>query len=835
LANSNQNSSDNTVKLLIGAVVVGLIAALLSVAYLKAREKQLRDELTPKVEYRSVLVASQDILKGTKLDASVLSIRDVPASFVNVNALSPNDFDRIEGKVIIQNLGKGNMVLNSFVDEKFPEDFSDTIPLKRRAMTIQVDEVNTISGFIRPGNKIDLLVNLPAGSVGEAKKEGEMDSIFPVLENIEVLATGQDSAYEYEEKVRLLRGGVNANPDRNFTTLTINVTPKEAALVATAQDKGDLLALLRNRNDTSGSGFTEFSPKDLKEHAEKLAENANIREAAAAAAGFILGEDGVLRTKDGVALANQDLVVMADGTIMTKDGVVLSGRGLTVNEKGELVDANGNVIDPSELTVAADGSIITKDGIVLDGGKGLGLGGGKVKLAGKGSAMVNGQLLEGVTRRADGKLVLADGTAVDPADIIVGKDGVVRTKDGKVLAGVTTKAVMVGGQLLEGVTRRADGKLVLADGTVVDPKDIVVGKDGVVRTKDGKVLEGVKSKGVVVNGKVLQGVTKRADGKLVLADGTVVDPDNIVIGKDGVVRTKDGKILSGVSAKSLENGASTDVVVNGQLLEGVTRRADGKLVLADGTVVDPKDIVVGKDGVVRTKDGKILEGVKSKGVVINGQVLQGVTKRADGKLVLADGTVVDPDDIVVGKDGVVRTKDGKVLAGVSAKPLASKPKLELVTEDGVVIAGLNINKDGKVVLADGTLVDPEDLVVSSDGQVYTKDGRAVEATVGVGIGGLKTDANGNVVASNGAVIQGAKLNKDGMLMLPDGTIVDPDDVVIGADGIVRTKDGKVLDGLTADISAIPGLDAKTYNVDYIVGGVSKDGVAEVNEVPVVEE
>jgi pilus assembly protein CpaB len=100
---------------------------------------------------------------------------------------------------------------------------------------------------------------------------------------------------------------------------------------------------------------------------------------------------------------------------------------------------------------------------------------------------------------------------------------------------------------------------------------------------------------------------------------------------------------------------------------------------------------------------------------------------------------------------------------------------------------------------------------------------------------LKTDANGNVVASNGAVIQGAELNKDGMLVLPDGTIVDPDDVVIGADGIVRTKDGKVLDGLTADTSAVPGLDAKTYNVDYIVGGVSKDGIAEVNEVPVVEK
>lgn len=832
MANSNQN--DNTVKLLIGAVVVGLIAALLSVLYLKARESQLRDELTPKVEYRSVLVASQDILKGTKLDASVLSIRDVPVGFVNINALTPGDFDRIEGKVIVQNLGKGNIVLNSFVDEKFPEDFSDTIPLKRRAMTIQVDEVNTISGFIRPGNKIDLLVNLPAGSTGETKEEGDMDSIFPVLENIEVLATGQDSAYEYEEKVRLLRGGVNANPDRNFTTLTINVTPKEAALVATAQDKGDLLALLRNRNDSSGSGFTDFSPKDLKEHAEQLAENANIREAAAAATGFVLGDDGVLRNKDGVALANQDLVVMADGTIMTKDGVVLSGRGLTVNQQGELVDANGNVIDPNELTVAADGSIITKEGIVLDGGKGLGLGGGKVKLAGKGSAMVNGQLLEGVTRRADGKLVLADGTVVNATDIIVGKDGIARTKDGKVLAGVKTKGVMVEGQLLEGVTRRADGKLVLADGSAVDPKNIVVGKDGVVRTKNGKVLAGVKSKGVVINGQILKGVTKRADGKLVLADGTVVDPDNVVIGKDGVVRTKNGKILAGVSAKSLES-VTDGVVVGGQLLEGVTRRADGKLVLSDGSVVDPKDVVVGKDGVVRTKDGKVLNGVKSKGVVIDGQVLQGVTKRSDGKLVLADGTVVDPKDIIVGKDGVVRTKGGKVLAGVSAKPLESQPKLELVTDDGVVIAGLNINDDGKVVLADGTLVDPEDLVVSSDGKVYTKDGREVNATVGVGVEGLKIDANGNVVASNGAVIQGATLNKEGMLVLPDGSIVDPGDVVVGADGVVRTKDGKILKGLAVDTSAVPGLDAKTYNVDYIVGGVSKDGVAEVNEVPVVEE
>lgn len=713
--NQDANSGDNSVKLLIGAVVIGIIAAALSVFYLKAREAQLRAELTPKVEEREIIVASQDILKGTKLDASVLAIRSVPAEYVSALALTPNDFGAIEGKVIIQNLGKGNAVLRTFVDESFPLDFSDTIPLKRRAMTIQVDEVNTISGFIRPGNRIDLFVNLPAGSTGDA--DDKLDRIFPVLENIEVLATGQDSAYEYEEKVRMLRGGIDGQIDRNFTTLTINVSPKEAALVATAQDKGDLMALLRNRDDTSGSRFTEFTPKDLERHAQQLAEDASIREAAAAAAGFVVGDDGVLRTKDGVALANQDLVVTKDGTIMTKDGIVLSGRGLTVNDKGELVDVNGNVIDPAELTVAADGSIITKDGVVLDGGKGLGVGAGGVKLSGTGSAVVNGQVLEGVTRRADGKLVLADGTVVDARDIVVGKDGVVRTKDGKVLQGVSTQGVMVGGQLLEGVTKRADGKLVLADGTVVDPNDIVVGKDGVVRTKDGQVLAGVSSKGVVVDGKVLKGVTKRADGKLVLADGTVVDPN----------------------------------------------------------------------------------------------------------------------DVVIGADGVVRTKDGKVLAGVSAEPLEKQANPTLVTDDGIVVAGLNINKDGKVVLDDGTVVDPSELVVSSDGKVYTKDGREVNATVGVAVEGLKTDKDGNVIAANGAVIKGAKLNKDGKLVLADGTVVDPDDIVIQPDGSITTKDGNVIEGLSADTTAVAGLDVRVYEVDYIVGGVSDKGVAEVNKVPVVED
>lgn len=649
----NIDKENTPIKLLFIAIGVGVVAAILSILYLNAKEAELRKKLTPKQEMRDVIVATQSLLKGTKLDAGVLAVRSVPVKYLHAEALQPGDFGVIEGKVLIQNVNKGNVILASYIDLGFPKDFSDTIPHKRRAMTIQVDEVNSINGFIRPGNRIDLFVNLPSGSTGS--ETDTTDSVMPVLENVEVLATGESSARDYEEKVRLLRAGFDARISRNYTALTINVTPWQAAILATAQDKGDLLALLRNRDDDSGARFDRVLPSDLLQNASQLAQDANIREAAAAAQGFIVGEDGVIRTKDGVALKNQNLIVTEDGTIMTKDGVVLSGRGLTVNEKGELVDANGNVVDPDTLKVAADGSLITEDGTVLDGPKGMALAKGELK---------------------------------------------------------------------------------------------------------------VKSKGAIVNGRMIEGATMREDGKLVLKDGTVVDPDDIVFNEDGTVALKDGTVLAGVTAAP----------------------------------------------------------------VVNGRVIEGATMREDGKLVLKDGTVVDPDDLVFNADGTVALKDGTVLEGVTA----SSPTLE--TEDGTVITGLNINEDGMVVLEDGTVVDPKDLVVTSDGRVFTKDGKEVGGNVGVALGDVKVNPDGTIVAANGAVISGATLNEDGMLVLEDGTIVDPNDVVIQPDGTLVTKSGEPINGLTADTTAVAALAGGIrYNVDYIVGGVSKDGVATVNKVPVEDE
>lgn len=659
------------IKLLLVALGIGIIAALLAVWYLNAKEAQLRRELTPQVEMRSAIVATKELLKGTVLDSTMLAVRSIPASYLNREALLPGDFAVIDGKVLIANVDAGNVILESYVATGFPLDFSDTIQLKRRAMTIQVDELNSINGFIRAGNRIDLFANLPSGSI--AGDDNKTDAIIPILENVEVLATGKTAAYEYEEQVRILRGGSDSNIDNNFTTLTLNVTPREAAILVTAQEKGSMLALLRNRKDHSGSGFDKVIPTDLLLHAAKMAADALIREAAAAIVGLVVGEDGIIRTKDGVELKNQSLIVRADGTIMTKDGIILSGRGLTINENGELVDAEGNVVDPDTLTVAPDGSIITADGSVLGGEKAIALSLQDVK----------------VVRNADGS-------------------GVLQSADGTVITGLNINE---------------NGKVVLADGTEVDPSDLVVGSDGQLYTKDG----------VLVGGQV--GV---AVGELTAnADGTIT-------------------------------------AANGAIIRGASLNKDGMLVLADGRIVDPDDVVILADGTVVTKSGEVLAGLSADTSAVAG--LAAVSDAADnvaaGQLTLnADGTIT--------------------------------------TSSGAIIKGATLNEDGMLVLPDGRVVDPADVVIRADGTVVIKPG---------------------------AVIKGATLNEDGMLVLPDGRVIDPKDVIIRPDGTVITKSEEILVGLSADVSGVQSLaSALSYDVDYIIGGVSENGIAEVNKVIVEQE
>jgi pilus assembly protein CpaB len=517
MANSNKSS----IKLIVIALVLGIVGALLAMFYLNAKEAQLREQLRPKSQPISVVVAARDLVKGDVLNTNTLSVRSIPSSFVSNLAVLPADFESVEGKVLQVNLAAGKPLLNSFMGTDFPLDFSDTIIEKRRAMTIQIDELNSFTGLLRPGNKIDLFVLAEASTIN-----ADVDSkvIIPVLESVDVISTGKDTANDYEEKIRLLRGGVGAQPQQNFTTITIDVTPKQAAVLSLAQESGDIIALLRNRVDLSGSGFTIMDKSSILVNAlELVAEAEQPAQANQLNGNIVMGEDGVFRTRDGKVLANQNLVIGADGSIRTKSGIDLASRGLSINENGEIVTADGRVIDPDDLIVLADGTLMTKYGVILGGPSVQTLAGGLTVLEDGTILAADGTVITGATLDENGNLVLADGTVVNPSDVVINSDGTMSTRDGQLLAGVSAATPPEGSP-----TMLANGTVRLADGTIIS------------------------------------GATIDSGGNIVLADGTIVNPDDVVVNADGSISNKDGTLLAGLSVERTGGFTGTvDFIVGG--------------------------------------------------------------------------------------------------------------------------------------------------------------------------------------------------------------------------------------------------------------------------------
>ncbi len=560
-------SGKKTASLLVIAIALGAAGAGLSMLYLKAREADLIEALKPKSQPIAVVVASRDLVKGDKLSTSTLSVRNIPSDYVDPNAVKPDQFENIDGLIITQNLASGKPLLNSFIDREFPLDFSDTIPVKRRAMTIQVDETNTIAGLLRPGNRIDLFVNMPAPDSAE---EGSGNQIMPVVENVEVLATGRDAARDYEEKVRLLRGGMNALPDQNYTSLTLNVTPKEAALIELAQDKGDILALLRNRKDESASGFVNVSTATIQDNAKDLARKAAERSK--------LKSLGKLTTN-------------ANGDVVDENGNIITG--VKLNEDGTVTLPDGTRVDPSEIVIGPDGQIQLKNGKKIEGVaavKSL----GKLTTNANGDVVdENGNIITGVKLNEDGTVTLPDGTRVDLSEIVIGPDGQIQLKNGKKIEGVaavkslgrlTTNAngdvVDENGNIITGVKLNEDGTVTLPDGTRVDPSEIVVGPDGQIMLKDGTKIQGVSAvkplgklttnaNGDVVdaNGNVLTGLKLNDDGTVTLPDGRKVAASDIIMNADGSISLKNGEKIEGVQIISAAEAAAynyeVDYIVGG--------------------------------------------------------------------------------------------------------------------------------------------------------------------------------------------------------------------------------------------------------------------------------
>ncbi|MDO4904523.1 MAG: Flp pilus assembly protein CpaB [Lautropia sp.] len=238
--------------LLMGAALVcGGIAVYAGSRYVNEQVQQERLRLAPPVQQTvDIVVARQDLDKGEVISADTMALRSVPAEFVPSHAVLPEQFDALVGQRLFVPMRSGEALSSMAVLNGDQLAFSSRVKPGIRALTISVDEINSISGMLQPGDRIDLLLTArpPSPMPG---RQAEHESTVPLLQNLLVLATGRQVRPDVDD----------SGDDRHFSAVTVEVEPAQAQRLVVAQRAGRLTAVLRNPADDTP---TAAAPLDIR-------------------------------------------------------------------------------------------------------------------------------------------------------------------------------------------------------------------------------------------------------------------------------------------------------------------------------------------------------------------------------------------------------------------------------------------------------------------------------------------------------------------------------------------------------------------------------------------
>ncbi len=212
---------------LTGAVLCGLVGVMLITRYLSSVQAYTKD-------LGNVVVAKKEIQLGEKITAEHLALSAIP------NGSAPEGvfrkMDQLVGRVAITPIGVRETITNmKLAPEGTGAGLSAVIPEGYRAMTVKVDDVVGVSGFIMPGSFVDVVaIIVPIAQAGATN--GPISKI--VLQNIKVLASGAkiDSPENQREPAAV-------------KAVTLQVTPEQAEKLVLAANEGKLQLVMRNYSD----------------------------------------------------------------------------------------------------------------------------------------------------------------------------------------------------------------------------------------------------------------------------------------------------------------------------------------------------------------------------------------------------------------------------------------------------------------------------------------------------------------------------------------------------------------------------------------------------------
>ncbi len=236
-------------------VILAIVSGASAVVGVNQLRRPVSQQDAPKVETASVVVAGEDIARGRMVVKDDLKLKDWPKDMVPEGAIAKIE-DAVDRAAALPIMA-GEPVLNAKLAARDAgRGLSALVPKGMRAYTVQTARVAaSVAGFVLPGNKVDVLLNLR----GNQNDDSGGGSTTTLLQAVEILAVDQRLDAPTENKV----------DPKGLSSVTLLVTPEQAALLDLGQNLGTLTFSLRNVEDASEAEARPATLADIRFHHEK--------------------------------------------------------------------------------------------------------------------------------------------------------------------------------------------------------------------------------------------------------------------------------------------------------------------------------------------------------------------------------------------------------------------------------------------------------------------------------------------------------------------------------------------------------------------------------------
>jgi pilus assembly protein CpaB len=228
-------------------IVVAIVAVVVIRFYIGAA---LRGAQEPDSAFTRIAVVVRDLPSGTALSASEVRLvrwpkESVPAGAFDIVEAIFKGAKAPEERVNLVAMTAGEPLLRNKVSGLGSRPILSTLVAEgMRAVSIKIDDVSGVSGFILPGNRVDVILTR---HVGNSSTNLVTDII---LQNIKVLGIDQLASTESDKPVV-------------GRTATVEVTPEQAGKLVLAQQAGTLSLALRNDAAMQTIEVARLSENDL--------------------------------------------------------------------------------------------------------------------------------------------------------------------------------------------------------------------------------------------------------------------------------------------------------------------------------------------------------------------------------------------------------------------------------------------------------------------------------------------------------------------------------------------------------------------------------------------